>query len=238
MHVLSIDGCPVGYGGSMDAEIIVRGTGQARALPDRAVLTVRVEGEGPLQDEAYRSAVEQSNRVDEILARHAAAIDRTTTAAVVVHPKTRWRKGETIRTGWLASRTTVIDIIDFAGLGELITELAGAGPELSGPHWQLDPTNPVHGEARRRAADDARRRAEDYADRLGLTIVTVAWVAEPGLRQTDPAGGGFLDQLGGARMVMAAGGVDEEAMNVTPDEMTVRAAVEVAFTFGGPSPGL
>jgi uncharacterized protein YggE len=39
----------------------------------------------------------------------------------------------------------------------------------------------VHRDARR-AAEDARRRAEDYAGALGLSLAEVAWVVEPGLR--------------------------------------------------------
>lgn len=219
----------------MGTEIIVRGEGHACALPDRAVLNVTVEGEGTSQDEAYRTTVELATRVDEVLAGHAAAIDRTTTAAVVVHPKTRWRKGETVRTGWRASRTTVIEVIDFARLGELVSQLAGAEATLSGPYWQLDPANPVHVEARRLAAENARQRAEDYAVTLGLAIESVAWVAEPGLRRQDH-GGGWIPEaaLAGARYVVAAG--DDQIMKVAPDEMTVRAAVEVAFTFNIPSP--
>ena len=40
----------------MDAHIVVRGTGQAAALPDRAVVRVEVDGEGGSRDDAYREA--------------------------------------------------------------------------------------------------------------------------------------------------------------------------------------
>ncbi len=128
----------------MESEIIVRGEGQARALPDRAVLNVTVESEGADHDDAYRSASELATGVDEVLGRYQVAIDRATTAALVVQPKTRWRKGETVRTGWRASRSSVVDVVDLARLGDLVSELAAAGAAIAGPWWQLDPTNPVH----------------------------------------------------------------------------------------------
>lgn len=56
----------------------------------------------------------------------------------------------------------------------------------SGRFWQLDPDNPVYTEARRLAAEDARRRADAYASALGLGIGAVEWLAEPGLRR-EPA---------------------------------------------------
>jgi uncharacterized protein len=214
----------------MEAEIIVRGEGQARALPDRVLVTATVESEGGSRDEAYSATAELAKQVDEVLARHDGAIDRASTAALVVHPKTRWRKGEAVRTGWQASRTTVLDVVDFARLGDLIAELAAAGAAISGESWRLDPTNPAHGEARRLAADDARRRAHEYAEALGLTVQAVTWVAEPGLRKGD-SGGGWHPVARNIAYSPTAGGEDAEIIDVAPDEMVVSAAVEVGFTF-------
>lgn len=45
-------------------------------------------------------ASELATGVDEVLGRYQVEIDRATTAALVVQPKTRWRKGESVRTGW------------------------------------------------------------------------------------------------------------------------------------------
>ncbi len=212
----------------VEAEIIVRGEGQARAMPDRAVLRAAVEGEGSSRDDAYGEAARLARSVDDVVSGFGAVIDRAATAALVVHPKTRWKKGESVRTGWRASRTTVLEVVDLGRLGDLIAELSVAGAAISGPAWQLDPTNPVHGHVRRLAAEDARRRAEEYAAVLGLEIVAVAWVAEPGLRKdADPPG----FDLAPAMMRAASASMDD-VINVAPDEMTVSASVEVGFAFG------
>jgi len=210
----------------MDAHVVVRGAGVARALPDRAVVRVEVDGEGTSREDAYREAAKLASQVDEVVAAHAAAIDRNVTAALAVHPKTRWRRGESVRTGWRGTRTTVLELTDFARLGDLFAELAAAGGAVSGPDWRLDPANAVHIEARRLAAEDARSRAETYAAALGLRITGIAWVAEPGLRETTDA----------TRFALAARGVQlgeaaEEVIDVTPEEMTVEAAVDVGFDF-------
>ena len=197
-------------------------------MPDRAVVRAAVEGEGSSREDAYGEAATLARSVDEVVAGFGAAIDRAATAALVVHPKTRWKKGESVRTGWRASRTTVLEVVDLGRLGDLIAELSVAGAAISGPSWHLDPTNPVHGHVRRLAAEDARRRAEEYAAVLGLEIVAVAWVAEPGLRKGP-------DQLGfdvPAAMRLAGSAQAEDVIDVTPEEMTVTASVEVGFTFG------
>ena len=213
---------------SVGNEIIVRGEGQARAMPDRAVVQAAVEGEGASRDDAYGEAARLARAVDEVVGGLGAAIDRTATAALVVHPKTRWKKGESVRTGWRASRTTVLEVVDLGRLGDLIAELSAAGAAVSGPAWHLDPANPVHGHVRRLAAEDARRRGEEYAAVLGLEIVAVAWVAEPGLRK-DSDHMGFDMQ---PAMIRAASAAADDLISVAPEELTVSAAVEVGFAFG------
>ncbi len=81
--------------------------------------------------------------------------------------------------------------------------VAEAGAEVTGPRWSLVPDNPAHEAARRAAASDARRRAEAYADALGLTLGPVAWVAEPGLRRPGPGDGYDVPMRS---MAMAAAG--------------------------------
>jgi uncharacterized protein YggE len=214
----------------VDEAIVVRGTGQARAMPDRALVRVEVQADGAARDDAYREAARLAGQVDAAVALHQSAIDRTITTSLVVHPKTRWRKGESVRTGWRASRTSVVEVADFAVLGDLLAELAAAGAAVDGPTWQLDPTNPVHGEVRRMAAADARTRADAYAAALGLRVTGVAWVAEPGLRPGQAQDNvGFTPMM--ARMAAAGGSAEPEVIDVTPDEMTVDAAVDVAFPF-------
>ncbi len=213
----------------MEREIVVRGEGEARTLPDRAVVRAIVDGEGSTQSEAYDAAARLAAAVDEVLASAGETVARATTSALVVQPRTKWHKGETVRTGWRAARTTVVEVAALTEVGALIGRLVGAGAGVSGPDWELAPDHAAHAEARRRAAGDARRRAEAYAAALGLALGPVAWVAEPGLRTGAAAG---FAPMAAFRMAKADGGGDVE-IAVHPEEVTVSAAVEVAFTIAG-----
>jgi hypothetical protein len=215
----------------METEVIVRGEGEARVLPDRAVIHITVDGDANTREDAYAATAPNAKAVDDVLTGHEAAIDRSSTAALVVHPKTRWRRGEQVRTGWRASRTSVVEVVDFSHLGDMIAELSVAGGSVVGPQWLLDATNEVHGEIRRLAAEDARRRAEVYAATLGLRLTGIAWVAEPGLRRPGDGGPVFAGGPPGALFRTAAGGAEDEVIDVSPDEMTITTAVEVGFTF-------
>ena len=214
----------------MEREIIVKGYGQARSMPDRVVIDVLVEAEGVTRDQSFGEAARVAQRVDEVLTNRADAVARVLTALLTVQPRSRWKRGESVRTGWRAARGSVVEVTDFAQLGELIAELTSAGAAVSGPNWCLDDSNPAYREARRAAAEDARRRAEDYAGALGLTLGPVAWVSEPGLRgggeQTGPFGVALAAQPAGAAMA----GEPDETIDVAPTELTTRAEVEVGFS--------
>jgi len=207
---------------------VVRGEGEVRTLPDRATIRVTVEANEVSRDDAYRGAAGLSAAVDAVLQDEEGAIDRVITTGLVVQPRTRWRKGEAVRSGWRASRTTVVELAVLDHVGELLARLVGAGASISGPEWSVSATHEAQREARRDAALDARRRAEDYAAALGLTLTGVAWVSEPGLR-----GGGEAPPVPMARaaaMARFAGEAAEEApIDVSPEEITVRASVEVGF---------
>ena len=79
------------------------------------------------------------------------------------------------------------------------------------------------------AAADARRRADAYAAALGLRVTGIAWVAEPGLRR--PVRQRRLHAHGRHEVASAGRAGEPEVIDVTPDEITVDAAVDVAFTF-------
>ena len=214
------------YDHTMAREILVRGEGEIRALPDFARVRASVDGEGVSRDEAYDIAAGAASALDAVFEEHGTAFARVITTALMVQPRTRWRKGETVRTGWQASRTSVVEITDLSRVGDLLALMTRAGAAISGVSWQLDPHNDAFAEARRRAGEDARGRADQYAEALGVTLGEVAWVAEPGLLTSDASSMHYA-------VASAAGGLAEDAViDVAPEEITVRAAIEVGFTIG------
>jgi uncharacterized protein YggE len=127
---------------------VVRGEGEARSLPDRATIRLTVEGEAESRDEAFARAARDASAVDAVLARFSSATVRNSTAALIVQPRSRWKKGEAVRTGWQAARTSVVDVGALDQLADFIAELAAAGAAAVGPYWQLDLSNHAFGEAR------------------------------------------------------------------------------------------
>jgi uncharacterized protein len=209
----------------MDSELVVRGVGEVRAMPDLASVRVGVDGEGQSREEAYQAASTTAAAADGVMADFEAAIGRVTTSTLAVQPKTRWRKGESQRTGWQAFRVSVVEITDTSRVGELLNALAGAGANISDLSWMVAPANESFALARRRAGVDARARAEQYAQALNIELGPVAWASEPGLRRTSNTD--WMATAAGARAMSA--GAAEEPMSVNPEEVTIQAALEVAY---------
>jgi uncharacterized protein len=213
----------------MEREIVVRGTGEARTLPDLAGLRIEVSAEHRDQGEAYRGRTELAQAVDAVLARHEQDISRSTIASLSVQPKFRWQHDKQVPDGWRAGRTNIVEVSGLDALGPLMAGLVEAGAAVTGPTWSLAVTNPAHGEARRAAAEDARLRAQAYADALDVGLGPIAWIAEPCLRGAQPPSEpGPRPMLAVARMA-SAGAEAEPSESLDAAEMTVQAAVEVGF---------
>jgi uncharacterized protein YggE len=147
-------------------------------------------------------------------------------ASLWVQPRTRWHRGEDIRTGWRASRTTFVDVVVLDALGEIMSDVVAAGASVTGPNWSMASTNVAYDLARRAAAEDARHRAIAYSEALGLTLGDVEWVAEPGMRTGTPHVSASPVMM---RAEMAPPPEPELVEDLTPSEMTVEVSVEVGF---------
>lgn len=216
----------------MEREIIVQGSAEVRVPPDRALVHVTIDADGSSRDDAYAAATQAARGVDEILAAHQAEIDRTVTAVLSVQPLTRWKRGESVRTGWRATRRTMVDVTGFEGLGVLLAELAPLAM-LAGPEWRVDDTNEAYTVVRRDAAVDARRRAEAYAAGLGVGLGSVAWMSEPGLRQSDggaPMGRAMPVAFAAQAPPPRGGSPEEEVIDISPEDSVIQANIEIAFS--------
>lgn len=211
------------------AEILVRGHAEVRVRPDRALLWVRVEADGESRQEVFAAATRGAADLDAVMDRYAAVIERRNTIGVMLRPRVRWDMGQSLRTGWIASRTSRVDVSDLAAVGPLVTDLSAAGAtDIRGPEWEVAATNPAHETARAEAARDARHRASAYAEAQGLRLGALRWLAEPGLRGARPPGGDHPMPLG-ARSAALSGAPGPQPMTIDADAVSVESSVEACF---------
>jgi uncharacterized protein YggE len=169
------------------ATVTVRGTGTATAQPDDVTVGLSVEALRPSASEAFGEATRLAAGVvslcDEL---GVPAASRTTSQVSLAehgeHTNAGWQ-----HRGYRAATRIAARMTDAERASRLLTEAAARlEVRIDGPTWRVAHDNPAHAEARRRASEDARSRAEQYAAALGGRVGAVASAVEAGATAPGP----------------------------------------------------
>jgi hypothetical protein len=146
------------------------------------------------------------------------AAEQRSSTGVTVREEFDYGDGKQVHRGFRAQNVVTVRLADHAVAGKLLQgSIEKAKAEVRGPVWWIAPDNPARIEACKRAATEARRKAEAYAEALGMRLGAVAEIREP-------AAGGASPMP--RTMALAA---SESSIDVDPGELNVDAQVEVSF---------
>lgn len=202
----------------------VSASGQASRAPDVATASAGVVTQAADAATAMRENATQMNRVIAAIRAAGVAERDVQTAGISIHPTYRHVQDEEPRiTGYSASNTVNLKVRDIARLGEVLDALVASGANnVNGPSFGIDKPEAVYDEARRQALEQARARADMYAETLGLRVRRIVSISEGGgMRAPQPL---F------AMRAMAADA--SESTPVAPGENTLSANLEVVFELG------
>jgi uncharacterized protein YggE len=163
------------------ATVSVRGTGTATAQPDDVTVGLSVEALRPSASEAFAEATRLAAEVVSLCDELGVAAGSRTTSQVSLaehgeHTDAGWQ-----HRGYRAATRVAARVKDVEVASRVVSEAAARlGVRIDGPTWRVAHDNPAHADARRRAAEDARVRAEEYAAALGGRVGAVVSIAEPG----------------------------------------------------------
>ncbi len=148
--------------------ITMSGVGTASVPPDRVEIWLEVVGEDRDRGKAYEKAARRSKRLAGLLDELEVPERRRITTGVQV--KRRYDEpGQP--PGYRAQGAVRVRLDADGPLSSLISRAVDeAEANVGGPYWSVSARNPEHLEVVRRAAMDARQRAEICADSLGLTL--------------------------------------------------------------------
>ena len=204
-----------------DQVVVVRGDGAAPAKPDSVELSLTVSALEDSPDAALARAAERSEELSRVMDGAGIPADRRMTSGVMVHQQREYERQRWVDKGYLATASTVIRLDDPTVLGTLMRDAAGrAQAQIDGPWWRVAPDNPARAEACRLATADARRKAEAYADGLGLRLGSALSIREPGTMDPAPRPGA---------LALRAQAADGAEIQVEAGSLDVTAAVEVTF---------
>ncbi len=169
------------------ATVTVRGTGTPTAEPDDVTVGLSVESLRATASEAFEDATRLASDVVSLCDGLSIPAGSRTTSQVALN-----EHGEHTNTGWQhrgyrAAARVAVRVTDAGLASRLVSEAAARlGARIDGPAWRVAQDNPAHAEARRRAAEDARSRAEEYAAALGGQVGAVVSVVEAGAGPPGP----------------------------------------------------
>ena len=216
--------------------ISVRGEAHMEAEPEIATLSVTVQARDPDRRTVLDRLATRNAQLLDLIKGYGEAVEKLESGAASVYPDIKYKERTERVRGYLGRASAQVVIRDFTVLGELMARLAdGELVTVAGPWWSLRPDSPVYRQARVAAAQDATRRAGEYAQAFGGELGGLIEAADTGLLT------GHADH-GVPFRAMAAGGVARASapepadMDFEPVRQTVTAQVEARFGMLLPEP--
>jgi len=181
----------IGGGVPVSNTITVNGEGEAFAVPDVATFTFAVIEEASTVAVAQEAATEKTNEAIAYLEAQDIPEKNIKTVGYNVYPRYEYQQqictefgcppGERELAGYEVSQTIEVRIEDTQKAGTILAGIGEIGVQnISGLHFTVDDEDSVQRDARQQAIADAKAKAEDLADDLGVTIVRVVDFSESG----------------------------------------------------------
>lgn len=204
------------------ATLTVSGQGAVQAAPDIATIRVGVETEGETAAEALAANSAAAERMIETLKAAGIEARDIQTGQLSVSPRhadmQRTRPGEPPEVvGYRVVNEVAVTVRDLEALGGVLDRVVSAGANrIHGIGFGLDDDTEKADEARRRAVDDARRRADVLAEAAGVRLDRILRISE---------GGGGVQPMQGMAMMRA------EAMDVPVERGEVEVGAQVTIVW-------
>ena len=203
--------------------ITVSGKGTAGSPPDMATIQTGVTTKAPTAKEALAANNTAMKKVLDILKSRNIDHKDIQTSGFNVYPEYRRqpRGGRTNEIeGYRVSNNVRVKVRNLARLGEVLDAVVQAGSnQISGVSFSIAKPREIMNKARRNAIDDARGRAELYAQATNTRVGRVISISEQSIQPPRP--------MFQARMAMAEMAAD--SVPIATGEQEVTASVNVMY---------
>lgn len=217
--------------------ISVRGEAWLEADPEIAVINVQVQARDRDRRAVLDKLVSRNRQVLDLVREYGDAAEKVESGPASAHPEFKPKGDKERVTGYMGQASARVTVRDLSVLGELVTRLAELElVTVAGPWWSLRPDSPVHREARVAAAQDATRRAQEYAAAFGGRLGELIEAADVGLLTSQGSQRAPASSRAFA-VRQLSGHVDEApTLDLEPVRQSVTAQVDARFTMMPPGP--
>lgn len=204
--------------------LAVSAQAEVRRAPDLATVSAGVVTEAADANAAMRANAERMQQVVDAIRKAGIEPRDVQTGAITLNPQYRYAENAPPSiTGYQASNTVNVTVRDLARLGKILDALVATGAnQIHGPTFEIADREPVLDEARRKALEQARARADMYAQSLGMRVRRIVTISEGARIDLPPP------------MPMASLRMEKAVADtpVAPGENVLAAHLDVVFELG------
>lgn len=222
MAAAQVPPTPAILGATEGTRLDVVATGEVTRVPDVARISAGVATQAPTAAAALAQNSQAMTRVIAALKRAGVADRDIRTNMVNLSPNYRYAENQPpVVTGYGASNQVTIRFRDVARAGTILDALVREGAnQISGPSLEIDKPEGALDEARVKALQSARARADLYARAAGMRVARVLLISESGANYQPPQPPIY------AQRAMAA---DAAETKIAPGEQAVQVQLSVTF---------
>lgn len=226
---LNESGSPVEFSlNSQQEGIWVNGTGEVTVKPDIATIRLGVEALEATVAEAQEQASQVMNEIRAALLGSGIAESDIQTAYFNIRQQTRWddNNNEEIVTGYRVTNSVIAKVRDIEKVGSIIDSAVSAGGDLiriDNVSFSVEDPSLYYEEAREKAMNDARDRAEQLAELAGVTLGAPVYISEGA---SSPVYRDVFYEMGGGLTAPVPSSADS---SISPGEMEVSLVVQVVY---------
>lgn len=159
--------------------ITIQGEGKVTSQPDLAKIDLGVTTDGATVKEAQKNNTQKMNAIIAAVKDLGVAAKDMQTANYSIYPKYQYDQGKSTIIGYTVSQDVTVKVRDLDKAGDILAKGGELGAnQIGGVQFTIDDPQALKVEARSKAIDDARTKAQALAKQLGLSIVKVVTFAE------------------------------------------------------------
>ncbi|MBA3904964.1 MAG: hypothetical protein C0522_15025 [Rhodocyclaceae bacterium] len=203
--------------------LVVNASADVARAPDLAIINAGVQTDAVTAQAAMADNARKMAAVIATLKQRGVADKDMQTSGLSLNAQYDYRQGNTPKlTGYQATNTLTLRLRKLDSAGAMLDSLVTAGVnQINGPTFDLSDPEAALDEARQKAVQMARTRADLYAAAAGLKVKRILSIAEGGAPAPQPV---FLKA---ARM--AAATPADATTELAPGEISRTATVSITF---------
>lgn len=181
--------------------ITVNGLGEVTAIPDIASITIGTTVDRKTVSEAQKENTRIMNDVIVAIKGFNVVQEDIKTANYDISPRYDYVEGTSFIGGYIVSQSVVVKLRDLSKIGDIVAAVGDKGAnQVGGISFTIDEREALENEARTKAFEDAKKKAQLLADAAGVKLRRIVSFSES-------TGGGYpVPMYAYAEKAMGMGG--------------------------------